>query len=53
MPAGQFEVKAAIGGGWDEAYGLDGGEDNIPLAVAAPTQVTFRFDAEKIGRAHV
>ncbi|MGO1896848.1 MAG: alpha-amylase family glycosyl hydrolase, partial [Brachybacterium sp.] len=46
VPAGQFEVKAAIGGGWDEAYGLDGGEENIPLAVAAPTRVTFRFDAE-------
>ncbi|MGO1506110.1 MAG: pullulanase X25 domain-containing protein, partial [Brachybacterium sp.] len=46
IPAGQYEVKAAIGGGWDEAYGLDGGEENIPLAVAAPTRVTFRFDAE-------
>ena len=46
VPAGQFEVKAAIGGGWDEAYGLDGGEDNIPLAVAAPAEITFRFDAE-------
>lgn len=46
VPAGQFEVKATIGGSWDEAYGLDGGEDNIPLAVAAPTEVTFRFDAE-------
>src|SRR5690625_1966888 len=46
VPAGQFEVKAAIGGSWDEAYGLDGGEDNIPLAIAAPTDVTFRFDAE-------
>src|SRR5699024_7420203 len=43
-PAGQFEVKAAIGGSWDEAHGLDGGEENIPLAVAAPTEVTFRFD---------
>ena len=46
VPAGQFEVKATIGGSWDEAYGLDGGEDNIPLAVAAPAEITFRFDAE-------
>ncbi|WP_394215041.1 pullulanase-type alpha-1,6-glucosidase [Brachybacterium vulturis] len=44
VPAGQFEVKAAVGGSWDTAYGLDGGADNIPLAVAAPTDVTFRFD---------
>ncbi|MDN5685261.1 MAG: pullulanase-type alpha-1,6-glucosidase [Brachybacterium sp.] len=44
VPAGQWEVKVAIGGSWDETYGLDGGEENIPLAVAAPTEVTFRFD---------
>ncbi|MEE1619368.1 pullulanase-type alpha-1,6-glucosidase [Brachybacterium sp. J153] len=45
VPAGQWELKVAVGGSWDESYGLDGGEDNIPLAVAAPTKVTFRFDA--------
>ncbi|MBB5832397.1 pullulanase-type alpha-1,6-glucosidase [Brachybacterium aquaticum] len=45
VPAGQWEVKAALGGSWDESYGLDGGDQNIPLAVAAPTAVTFRFDA--------
>lgn len=46
IPAGQFEVKATIGGSWETAYGLDGGDENIPLAVAAPTRVTFRFDEE-------
>ncbi|ASK67178.1 alpha-1,6-glucosidase [Brachybacterium avium] len=46
IPTGQFELKTAIGGTWDQAYGLDGGEENIPLAVAAPARVTFRFDEE-------
>lgn len=46
IPAGQWQMKTAIGGSWDTSYGLDGGEENIPFAVAAPTAVTVRFDED-------
>ena len=47
LPAGEYEFKAAIDGGWDINYGL-GGEPNgpnIPLVLDSPATVTFRYDA--------
>ena len=48
IPAGDYEVKAAINEGWDENYGLDGtpGGENIPFTVPEDgTQVNFAFNS--------
>ncbi|GAA2884360.1 pullulanase-type alpha-1,6-glucosidase [Microbacterium esteraromaticum] len=45
VPAGSYEYKVALDDSWDEAYGLDGGGDNIPLTVAGPATLRFTFDA--------
>lgn len=48
IPAGDYEVKIALDGGWDRNYGANGaaGGDNIPLNVAADgTAITFTFDS--------
>ncbi|CAG0979760.1 pullulanase [Anaerolineae bacterium] len=46
IPAGSYEYKAAINGGWGENYGQgavrNGG--NIPFNPAAPITVTFYYD---------
>jgi len=44
VPAGSHEYKVAVNGSWDEAYGLDGGSENIPLVVAGPATLRFTFD---------
>ena len=44
VPAGDYEVKVAHGGGWDESYGLDGGADNIPFTVPTEGEVVFTYD---------
>lgn len=44
IPAGTYELKVAINKAWDESYGLDGGADNIPLALDADSNVTFTYD---------
>ncbi|MEJ1087829.1 pullulanase-type alpha-1,6-glucosidase [Microbacterium sp. Mu-80] len=44
VPAGSYEYKVALDDGWDEAYGLDGGGDNIPLTVEGPSTLRFTFD---------
>ncbi|MEV7611117.1 pullulanase-type alpha-1,6-glucosidase [Microbacterium sp. NPDC089320] len=44
VPAGSYEYKVAVNDSWDEAYGLDGGGENIPLTVAGPTTLRFTFD---------
>ena len=48
IPAGDYEVKVALDGGWDTNYGVDGvaGGDNIVFSVAADGEVTFIFDPE-------
>ncbi|WP_156760843.1 pullulanase-type alpha-1,6-glucosidase [Microbacterium karelineae] len=46
VPEGSYEYKIAVDGGWDEAYGLDGGDENIPLTIAGPAQLRFVFDDE-------
>jgi SH3-like domain-containing protein len=47
IPAGDYEVKAAIGGSWEENYGLLGvaGGENIPFTVPRNNiRVEFSFD---------
>ncbi|HEY0142103.1 MAG TPA: pullulanase-type alpha-1,6-glucosidase [Thermoanaerobaculia bacterium] len=46
VPAGNFEYKAALNGGWSENYGAgaqpNGG--NIPLSLGSPSSVKFFYD---------
>ncbi|MFB9311329.1 hypothetical protein ACFFRL_19235 [Agromyces hippuratus] len=51
IPAGSWEYKVAVNDSWDEAYGLNGGGDNIPLTVAGDTAVRVVFDdnLKKVG----
>lgn len=44
LPAGSYEYKVSVNDAWDEAYGLDGGGDNIPLSVAGSSRIRFVFD---------
>ncbi|HZW41008.1 MAG TPA: alpha-amylase family glycosyl hydrolase, partial [Agromyces sp.] len=44
VPAGDWEYKVAVNDTWDEAYGLNGGGDNIPLTVGGDTPVRVVFD---------
>ena len=44
LPAGTYEYKVAADDAWDEAYGLDGGTENIPLTLAGTTTVRVVFD---------
>ncbi|WP_433584918.1 pullulanase-type alpha-1,6-glucosidase [Microbacterium hydrocarbonoxydans] len=44
VPAGTYEYKVALNDSWDEAYGLDGGGDNIPLTIAGPATLRFTYD---------
>ncbi len=52
LPAGDYEYKVALNGGWDESYGFDsytkpGGEGNggnIKLSIAEATEVTFYYN---------
>nr|WP_315267295.1 pullulanase-type alpha-1,6-glucosidase [Microbacterium lemovicicum] len=46
IPAGTWEYKVAADDSWDEAYGLDGGGDDIPLVTAGPSRVRVVFDDE-------
>ncbi|WP_152187869.1 pullulanase-type alpha-1,6-glucosidase [Georgenia satyanarayanai] len=44
VPAGSWEYKVAVGGTWDEAYGVGGGEENYALHLAGAADVRFTFD---------
>ena len=46
VPAGSYELKVAIGGGWDENYGAGGVEDgpNIPLVLRGPATLELTYD---------
>ncbi|KQR16848.1 pullulanase-type alpha-1,6-glucosidase [Cellulomonas sp. Leaf334] len=44
VPAGSYEYKVALDDSWDEAYGKDGGDANIPLVVAGPSSLRFTYD---------
>lgn len=51
VPAGSWEYKVAVNDTWDEAYGLNGGGDNIPLTVGGASLVRVLFDdvQKKVG----
>jgi pullulanase len=46
VPAGSFEYKAALNGGWDENYGANAQSNgpNIALNLGAPANVKFYYD---------
>ncbi|GIK28246.1 MAG: alpha-1,6-glucosidase [Chloroflexota bacterium] len=46
IPAGSYEYKVALDGGWDRNYGAGAaaGGPNIPLVLDADTDVTFTYD---------
>jgi arabinogalactan oligomer/maltooligosaccharide transport system substrate-binding protein len=46
LPAGDYEVKVALDGGWTLNYGVDGvtDGDNYPFSMAADGTVTFTYD---------
>ena len=48
VPAGDYEVKVALDGGWTENYGVDGAADgdNITFSVASDGPVTFTWDSD-------
>lgn len=48
LPAGDYEYKAAINGGWDENYGANAtsGGDNISLSVSEEQAVRFYYSHE-------
>ena len=51
LPAGSYEYKVTVNDAWDEAYGLDGGGENIPLSIAGESRIRFVFDdtAHRVG----
>ena len=45
VPAGSYELKVAINGGWDESYGGGGdGSANIPLNLENDAELRFSYD---------
>jgi arabinogalactan oligomer / maltooligosaccharide transport system substrate-binding protein len=48
IPAGDYEYKIAMNGGWDENYGVEGEADgaNYTLSLAEDATVTFTYDDE-------
>ncbi|MCH8627829.1 pullulanase-type alpha-1,6-glucosidase [Arsenicicoccus piscis] len=46
VPAGSWEIKVAVNGSTDEAYGAGGakGGANIPLVLKGPAAVSFSYD---------
>lgn len=47
IPAGDYEVKVALDGGWYTNYGVDGvaGGENIAFTVPVKGEVTFIWDS--------
>jgi pullulanase-type alpha-1,6-glucosidase len=43
IPAGTYEFKAAVGGSWDESYGINGGPNNVPFT-STGGEVHFYYD---------
>jgi maltose-binding protein MalE len=48
LPAGDYEGKVALDGGWDTNYGVDGVQDgdNYTFSLAADGTVTFTYDPD-------
>ncbi|HLT61489.1 MAG TPA: alpha-amylase family glycosyl hydrolase, partial [Microlunatus sp.] len=44
LPAGSYEYKVAIDHGWEITYGLNGGPQNAPLAVAGELRLLISYD---------
>lgn len=44
VPAGTYEYKVALDDAWDESYGRDGGQDNIPLHLEGPATLRVTYD---------
>ncbi|TDD57486.1 pullulanase-type alpha-1,6-glucosidase [Kribbella antibiotica] len=46
VPAGSYEYKVTVNGGWDENYGAGGvlNGPNIPLRIEGPTKLSFSYD---------
>ncbi|MFN2320562.1 MAG: alpha-amylase family glycosyl hydrolase, partial [Dermatophilaceae bacterium] len=46
VPAGSYDFKVALGGGWDENYGAGGVLDgaDLPLVLEADARLRFTFD---------
>ena len=44
VPAGGWELKVALDGGWDQAYGADGGDANIPLHLEHAASIRVSYD---------
>ncbi|MBD5786888.1 pullulanase-type alpha-1,6-glucosidase [Cellulosimicrobium terreum] len=44
VPAGTYEYKVAFDDAWDETYGRDGGQDNVPLVLGGDTTLRVLFD---------
>ncbi|MFE6734375.1 pullulanase-type alpha-1,6-glucosidase [Microbacterium sp. NPDC057650] len=44
VPAGSWDYKVAVNDSWDEAYGLNGGGDNIPLVLEGDSRVRVVYD---------
>lgn len=44
LPAGTYEYKVALDDAWDESYGRDGGQDNIPLHLEGPATLRVTYD---------
>lgn len=48
IPAGEYEYKVAMDGGWDTNYGVDGapGGENYKVTLDAESSVSFVYDPE-------
>jgi pullulanase-type alpha-1,6-glucosidase len=48
VPAGSYQYKITIGGGWAENYGANGVKDGpeIPLVLQGGARITFSYDSE-------
>jgi hypothetical protein len=46
VPAGAYELKVTVNGGWDENYGAGGvlNGPNIPLRIEGPAKLQFDYD---------
>ncbi len=44
VPAGSHEFKVALNGTWEESYGADGTDANLPLVLTHPARLTFTYD---------
>ena len=44
VPAGSYAFKVALGGGWEESYGADGGAADVPLVLRHDATLTFSYD---------